>query len=193
MTCASVVAAAAMMFAGTNIDDAVVLAVFNAAARRTGAPSQRQIWAGQFLGMALMVLVSAGVALGLRPVSTRWIGLLGLLPMLLGVRLLVKAVRERGAERAALPVAAGVWSVAATTFAGGGDNIAVYTPAFRLMGPGALALTVAVFAAGTALWCVAGYLLIYRPRLVTWLRRGGTWLVPTLFIALGMRILYAAA
>ncbi len=80
-------------------------------------------------------------------------------------------------------------SVIGVTFANGGDNISVYTPAFRIMGLGDAALTIAVFAIGTALWCLAGFLLISHKRLVQVLERFGRWIVPAVFILLGVYIL----
>src|SRR3569623_651665 len=58
-------------------------------------------------------------------------------------------------ERAHL-AALRVRSDAAVTVANGADNIAVYTPLFRTIGAGPAAVTIAVFAAGTAVLCLAG-------------------------------------
>lgn len=180
---------AAIMFAGTNIDDAVALIAFNVAGRNTGLPTQRQIWIGQYLGMAVIVAVSGAAALGLRALPGEWVRFLGLVPMLLGIHFLVKAIRGRAGGDAPPGTAAGQWSAFAATVACGGDNVAVYTPEFRIMGPQALLLTLAVFTAGTALWCLAGQQLVSRPRVTPVLRAVGTWLVPVLFIGLGLGIL----
>jgi len=81
-------------------------------------------------------------------------------------------------------------SVIGVTFANGGDNISIYTPAFRIMGPRDAALTVAVFAVGTAVWCLAGFLLISHKRLAQVLVRFGRWIVPAVFLGLGLYILH---
>jgi cadmium resistance protein CadD (predicted permease) len=60
------------------------------------------------------------------------------------------------------------------------------------MGAAPMAVTLAVFAIGTTLWCLAGYLLISHPRLVRWLRCAGTWLVAPLYIGFGLHILASA-
>ena len=44
---AGTAAAAAALFAGTNVDDMVVLAVLSGSSRATGRPRQWEIWAGQ--------------------------------------------------------------------------------------------------------------------------------------------------
>jgi cadmium resistance transport/sequestration family protein len=187
---AATVGTAAVMFAVTNIDDAVVLTALNVASRATGAPKPWEIWAGQYIGIGLMVVVSLLVALGLSFVPLQWVGLLGLVPLARGVALLVASVRSRNLGDHEQPTfATGVLSVIGTTFASGADNISLYTPAFRIMGPANIALTVAVFAVGTALWCLAGMLLVSHTELVALLQRFSRWIVPIVFILLGLYIL----
>jgi cadmium resistance protein CadD (predicted permease) len=188
---AGTIAAAAVMFAATNIDDAVVLTVFNAASRATGTPKQCQIWAGQYLGIALMVAVSLLAAAGFSVVSLRWVGLLGLIPLTRGTATLITNLRPLRHDQPPPPRPGnGLWSVAAVTFANGGDNIAIYTSAFRVMAPAHIALTVVVFAAGTALWCLAGFLLVSHTRLADALQRYARWIIPAVFILLGLYIFH---
>src|ERR1043165_3359703 len=143
------------MFAGTNIDDIIVLTVLFLSARANGKPRPWQIWAGQYLGIAALVAVSILAALGLSIIPDDHVGLLGLVPLALGVRGLVTAIR--GKESDDTPVAAaGLLTVAGITIANGADNISVYTPVFRTIGTGATLLTLAVFAVGVAVWCAAG-------------------------------------
>jgi cadmium resistance protein CadD (predicted permease) len=188
---AATVGYAVVMFAGSNIDDAIVLTVLNISAEATGAPRRWQIWAGQYLGIGLIVALSVLAALGLSTVPLRWTGLLGLLPLALGGWLLVKAIRERrNGQSAATPVVTGVWAVAVITIANSGDNISIYTPAFRILGPGGTALAVGVFAVGTAAWCLAASALARHQPFVPLLRRYGRWIIPAVFLGQGVYILY---
>ena len=144
------VALAAVAFAATNVDDLFVLAAFSA------DPSlrKRHVIAGQFLGIGALIAASLLCALAAVVVPAQWLGLLGLLPIVIGVRRLLAAWREidveppRPARRAAL-------SVAAVTIANGGDNLAVYVPLFATQPGAAWPLIVAVFAVLTAVWCAA--------------------------------------
>ncbi|BCB88284.1 cadmium resistance transporter [Phytohabitans suffuscus] len=181
------IGAAVGVFAGTNVDDIIVLTVLFLSARANGRPKVWQIWVGQYAGIAALVAVSAAAALGLAVVPDRWVGLLGLVPIALGVRGLVKA-RSGGGDREPPVVASGWWSVAAVTVANGADNISVYTPLFRTIGPAASLVTVAVFAALVAVWCVAGAWLGSHKRVVALVRRYGHWLVPVVFILIGTLI-----
>lgn len=188
---AATVGYAVVMFAGSNIDDAIVLTVLNISADTAGSPKRWQIWAGQYMGIGLIVALSVLAALGLSTVPLRWTGLLGLLPLGVGVWLLVKAIRERrNGGNAAPRAAAGVWTVAVLTLANSGDNISIYTPAFRILGPGATAVAVGVFAVGTAAWCLAASTLARYQRFVPLLRRYGRWIIPAVFLGQGVYILY---
>jgi cadmium resistance protein CadD (predicted permease) len=178
------------MFAATNIDDAVVLVVLNVASQAGGVPKRWQIWAGQYLGFSVIVLVAFLAALGLRVVPVEWVGLMGLIPLLLGIRGLLNLIRTRRDSDQVPPVmATGLLSVVAITVSNGGDNIALYTPVFRIIGVADAALTLAVFAVCTALWCLAGQLAVSHQRVVEMLQRSSRWLVPVVFVVLGFYII----
>jgi cadmium resistance protein CadD (predicted permease) len=178
------------MFAATNIDDAVVLVVLNVASRASGAPHRWEIWAGQFVGIGLLVLVSFLAALGLSTVPVKWVGVLGLIPLLRGIHGLARLIRDRRVDGPDPPaLARGLVSVVVITVANGGDNIALYTPAFRIMGAANATVTVVVFAICTAVWCLLGQLAISHQRLVEALQRSSRWLVPVVMTVLGGYIL----
>lgn len=202
------------VFAGTNVDDIVVLTVLFLSARAAGRPRPWQIWVGQYAGIAVLVAVSAVTALGLTIVPDEWVGLLGLVPLALGVKGLVGAVRAGGDDEpppvaggptpavAAEPVSvtgpmmaagpmtvAGPISVAGVTIANGGDNISVYTPLFRTIGVAGSVVTVVVFAVLVAVWCEAGSWLGSHRRVIAVVRRFGHWIVPAVFLVIGAVII----
>jgi cadmium resistance protein CadD (predicted permease) len=184
------IATAVAMFAATDIDDAVVLVVFNISSRAAGAPKRWEIWAGQFVGIGLLVLVSFLAALGLGAVPVKWVGVLGLIPLLRGIQGLAELIRDRGVEDPDPPaLARGLGSVLAITVANGGDNIALWTAAFRIMGAADALLTVAVFAVCVAVWCLVGQLAISHRGLVEAMQRSSRWLVPVVLTVLGMYII----
>jgi cadmium resistance protein CadD (predicted permease) len=146
--------AAAGIFIGTNVDDLIVLTVLFLSARAAGRPPWR-IWAGQYLGIGVLVGVSLLAALGLTLVPDRWVPLLGLVPLGLGLWGLISGLRDRGADDSAPVSAHNVFAVAGITIANGADNIAVYTPVFRTMDASGAIVLVAVFAVLVAVWCMA--------------------------------------
>ncbi|WP_327034750.1 cadmium resistance transporter [Micromonospora ureilytica] len=183
----STAGAAAVVFAATDVDDIVILTLFFVAARTTGQPRTREIVAGQYLGIGALALASAVIAGGLLVVPDPWTGLLGLLPIALGVR----ALRGSGDDETPA-VVTGALGVAGVTIANGADNVAVYVPVFRALGVADSAVFLLVFVLLIALWCVAGAWLGGHRRVVRLVERAGAWLVPTIFIAIGLVILVSS-
>jgi cadmium resistance transport/sequestration family protein len=180
------VAAALGVFAGTNVDDIIVLTVLFLSARAAGRPRPWEVWVGQYAGIAVLVATSTLAALGLTIVPDEWVGLLGLVPFAFGVRALVTAIRTRDDDAPPAPgVATGWASVAGVTIANGADNISVYTPMFRTIGLSDTLLTVAVFAVLVALWCLAGAWLASHARVIAIVRRYGHWIIPGVFMLIG--------
>ncbi|MEV4826402.1 cadmium resistance transporter [Micromonospora sp. NPDC049274] len=180
-------AGAAVVFAATDIDDIVILTLFFVAARTTGRPRTWQIVAGQYLGIGALALASAVVAAGLLVVPDPWTGLLGLLPIALGVRALVRRDDDEAPS-----VVASTLGVAGVTIANGADNVAVYVPVFRALGPGDSAVFLLVFVVLVGLWCAAAAWLGGHRRVVRLVERAGHWLVPTIFVAIGVMILVSS-
>ena len=190
------IAAAVGVFAATNVDDLVIVTVLFVLASRGGAPSGTatprlrswQVWAGQYLGTAVLVAVSVAAAAGLHVIPDRWVGLLGVVPLGIGLYGLVRAIRgDDDAEP--MPVAHGAVTVAALTIANGADNVAVYAAVFRTLSWGDTVTITVVFAAGVALMCLAGRWLGSRRLLVAAVERSGHWIVPIVFIVIGTIIL----
>jgi len=182
-------ATAALLFAGTNIDDVVVLAVFNASSRASGEPKRWQIWAGQYAGITVLVAVSLAAARGLTLIPQHWIWLLGLLPLGLGLYKLAGAIRaRRSGQQASVAAARGLLGVTGITIANGGDNLAAYTPVFATISTSAAAITLAVFAVGVAVWCLVGAWLVSHHRVTDGLPRWGHWIIPAVYILIGVYI-----
>jgi cadmium resistance protein CadD (predicted permease) len=190
----------ALVYASTNLDDLLVLAVFFADPRVHAVA----VLAGRFIGLAVLVLVSTVTALLALAIPPEWIALLGLVPLFLGVRLLPDLVRRQQAEAGDDAAAAGekasarhgfraqALGVAGVTLANGGDNLGVYIPLFAAT-PFAIATYVSVFVVMTALWCALGYAVVNNPLMGAHLRRYGHVLLPVVLISLGLYILLGAA
>jgi cadmium resistance transport/sequestration family protein len=180
------IATAAGVFAATNIDDIIVLTVLFLACRATGKPRPWQIWTGQYAGIAALIAASAAAAAGLTIVPDKWVGLLGLIPLALGIRGLITTLRTHNSgEDHDTVVATNALAVAGVTIANGADNISVYTPLFRTIGLNSTLVTIGVFAVLVAGWCLAGSLLASHPKVIAVVERYGHWIVPIVFMAIG--------
>lgn len=187
---AVVVGTAAALFAGTNLDDFVVLAVLNASSKTGGRPRRWQIWAGQYTGVTILVIVSLLAALGLTVIPVTWIWVLGLLPLSLGVYRLAVAIRAHRTGRAQRAVSAGgLWGVVGLTLANGGDNLAAYPAVFRTLSDPALLVTLIVFAIGVAVWCALGALLVTHHRVTSVIQAWGHWIIPVVYILIGLYVM----
>jgi len=124
-------------FAATNIDDFVVLTLFFAQVNNSFCSSQ--IVLGQYLGFSALLLISLPGFFGGFLVPRPWIGLLGLLPILIGLSHLVGWSHSEEIQAVSRPETAPgkaiyrwlrpqTYSVAAVTVANGADNVGIYTP-----------------------------------------------------------------
>lgn len=91
------IATAIGLFVATNLDDIVVLTLLFVASTRGGLRA-RSVVAGQYLGFIALVGLSAIAALGLTIVPDEWVGLLGLIPMAIGVHALIRTLRHAGGD-----------------------------------------------------------------------------------------------
>jgi cadmium resistance protein CadD (predicted permease) len=181
---------AAGMFAVTNVDDLVLLALFFA----RGAAAR--VVVGQYFGFGVLLVVSVVGALGAGLLPERVLPWLGLVPLLLGLRAAWQAWRARRAraeEDGADPVPGpSVLAVATVTVANGGDNLGVYVPVFTVAGSGGLVTYVVVFLVLVGVWCAAGRFLATRPVVARTLARWGHVVLPAVLVAVGVLILLGA-
>jgi len=186
------VAAATALFAGTNVDDVVILGLLNASARAGGRPRGWQIWAGQYLGLGVLTGVSVAAGRGLALAPERWLWLLALVPLGVGAISLVATISARHhSEQPQTASARGAFGVAAITILDGADDLAAYTPFFAAAGTGQVAVTIAVFAACIAVWCLAGSFLTRHQRVTATIDQHGHWILPVAFILIGVYVLIA--
>lgn len=191
-------------FVATNIDDIVILMLFFAQVNAALRP--RHIVIGQYLGFTLLIGLSLPGYFGRFLVPEEWIGLLGLVPIAIGLHHLVKRDDEPQVKAVSNPVQPSprqislfglltslltpqVLQVAAVTIANGGDNVGIYVPLFansNLVGLGTILL---VFFLLVGVWCAIAYYLTRHPAIAHILTRYGEQIVPFVLIGLGVFIL----
>ena len=185
------VATVAVLFAGTNIDDMVIISLLSASARAGRPPKHWQIWAGQYVGFG--VLIGASLALGrsLALAPERFLWVLALLPFAVGVFGLVNVIRSRrhGEEPKAPSATAGMYGVAAITIIDGGDDIAAYTPFYATIHAGEIVVSIAVFAVIIALWCLIGRHISRYQLVAEFIDEWGDWILPVTMMLLGLYVL----
>jgi cadmium resistance protein CadD (predicted permease) len=168
------------VFAATNVDGLFITAAL-LSARSTRA---RDVVLGTYAGIGALYAVSAAGSLVSLLLPPSAIALLGLIPLGLGVRQLLRKDGE-----AETPAGHGVLAVAGIHVAAGGDNIGVYTPLFAASPGHAIGLYGVVFAVLTGLLCYAAHRLVTHPALGAPVRRYGPRVVLWVLVALGVWIL----
>lgn len=184
---------AVVLFVATNIDDVFVLLAFFADPRTR----MRDIVAGQFLGIAVLFFASLVASLLSLVFPAPYVGLLGILPILIGLVKLRASWRSSHGEPAddasePAPGAVRIASVAAITIANGGDNIGVYVPVFATRSLSGVAVIGVVFAILTLMCCVAARWMVSHPWLGAPIRRHGNRVMPWLLIAIGLLVMWQA-
>src|SRR5699024_12877307 len=79
---------AVISYIATRIDYIVILVVLFAQMKKKNG-SVRDIGLGQYLGFTILIGVSLLAAFGLALIPQQWIGLLGLVPILIGLKVLL--------------------------------------------------------------------------------------------------------
>lgn len=182
-------------FTATNLDDILILMLFFSQVNTIFR--KRHIIAGQYLGFTALVLASLPSFFGSLLLPRPCVGLLGLVPIAIGISRLVNSHEENDSDLEETPIQPAwfssfispqTYSVAAVTFANGGDNIGIYMPLFASCTWQSLVVILGVFFLLVSVWCFAAYKLTQVPTIADNLTRYGNYLVPFVLISLGVLI-----
>ncbi|MFN6461965.1 MAG: cadmium resistance transporter [Nostoc sp. DedVER02] len=184
----------AIAFIATNIDDIVILLFFFSQINANFRP--RHIVAGQFLGFTVLLILSLPGLFGGLVLSKNWIGLLGLLPISIGISSLVNqqedssqevfaATEEIEASTITSFFSSQAYSVAAVTIANGSDNISIYVPLFASSNLEKFVIIIGLFFLLLGIWCYTAYKLTNYRVIADLLTRYINNIVPFILIGLG--------
>jgi cadmium resistance transport/sequestration family protein len=193
-------------FVATNIDDIFVLMLFYS--QLNNIMKRKHIIIGQYIAIITLTIVSIIGALGISIIKDEYIGLLGLIPIYLGIKTYVDYIKEskdtenlsdieditKAKENHTISfigkfINPGILKVFIVTFANGGDNIGIYIPLFASMNWVGVLITVIIFLLLTALWCFIGIKLIEHHFIQNNIEKYKYIFVPIIFIGLGISII----
>lgn len=173
-------------YVSTNIDDIFVIMILLAQADKR---TKGKLIAGHFLGVGLITVASMLGALGLQNLPLKYVGILGLVPIGLGIKAWLD--HKKGADDDDAPEVQSVslLSMAMITLGNGADNIGVYIPLFTGFSGTERIGAVIVFAVMTALWVFLANTLAEFPKVKSVIEKYKTIAIPVVFIALGVFII----
>jgi cadmium resistance protein CadD (predicted permease) len=180
-TILGVVVVATLAFVGTMFDN---FFAFAAQLVVTDPTRFRRVSLAQAFAMALLLGVAAALGAVLAPFPVRWIGVLCLAPFAFALH----AWRHRDVPRE--QYRRGGITTFAITLALGGDNLAVWIPLLRANGITHGLIVAGVFAAWEVVFLLSAQRLALHPRVVSWGRRHAPSVIPFVYVALGVLILW---
>ena len=183
-------------FSATSIDELVILILLFSKLNATFR--LQHIIVGLYLGSIALIVVSLPGFFGSLVMPQDWVGMLGILPIAIGISRWLNRDDASADETApeqpenstfASFLSPQTYSVAAVTFANGGDNIGIYVPLFASCTWESLFAILSIFFSLVGAWCYAAYQLTRLPAIADTLARYGNYLVPFVLIGLGVLIL----
>jgi cadmium resistance protein CadD (predicted permease) len=193
-------------FTVTNIDDMMILLLLFS--QIDSNFRKRHIFIGQYLGFFAIIMLSLPGFFGGLFIQREWLGLLGILPIVLGMKQLINQQTESTEVQTVNPdfprllhlnpvfsfflsiLHPNTYQVAAVTIANSGDNISVYIPLFAGQDFVSLGIIIAVFLAMVGVGCGIAYLLTSQVTIGYILSRYGRAMIPFILMALGLFIMY---
>lgn len=155
------------------------------------------IYAGQYLGTGLLVGASLVAAYVVNFVPEPWmVGLLGLIPIYLGIRFAIVGEGEEEEEEEIIERLEQskanqlFWTVTLLTIASGGDNLGIYIPYFASLDWSQTLVALLVFAIGIIIFCELSRVLSSIPLISETIEKYQRIIVPLVFIPLGLYIMY---
>ncbi|RSI08991.1 CadD family cadmium resistance transporter [Streptococcus sanguinis] len=181
-----------ILYSGTAVDLLIILMLFFA--KRKSRKDIINIYLGQFLGSVSLILLSLLFAFVLNYIPSKEIlGLLGLIPIFLGLKVLLlgdsdgEAIVKDGLRKDNKNL---IFLVAMITFAScGADNIGVFVPYFITLNLANLIVALLTFLVMIYLLVFSAQKLAQVPSVGETLEKYSRWFIAVVYLGLGIYIL----
>ncbi|WP_185738504.1 CadD family cadmium resistance transporter [Streptococcus suis] len=181
-----------ILYSGTAVDLLIILMLFFA--KRKSRKDIINIYLGQFLGSVSLILLSLLFAFVLDYIPSKEIlGLLGVIPILLGLKVLLlgdsdgEAIAKEGLRKDNKNL---IFLVAMITFAScGADNIGVFVPYFTTLNLANLIVALLTFLVMIYLLVFSAQKLAQIPSVGETLEKYSKWFIAVVYLGLGIYIL----
>ncbi len=185
---------AAAVYVATGIDYLVILILLFSQIKKGQV---KHIWIGQYIGTAIIIAVSLLVALGVANlIPQQWvIGLLGLLPLYLGIKIWIKGEEDEDESSILSLFSSGKFNqlfltVTFIVLASSADDFSIYIPYFTTLNIIEIFVAVIVFLIMVGVLCYVSYRLATLDFVSEKIEKYERWIVPIVFIGLGIYIMF---
>lgn len=161
---------------------------------------RRDIITGQYIGLFLLIFVSFIGSLGTTLMPEKYIPLLGLIPIFLGIKELITHIKSKNSallnetsiifDKPQTASVKRIAKIAVISIASGVDNIGLYIPLFAQQTYSDTLITIAVFVVLLPIWSLLAQSLSKLKVLRKTIHQYKDILVPLIFIGLGIYILF---
>ncbi|WP_078598714.1 CadD family cadmium resistance transporter [Evansella clarkii] len=184
---------AVAVYVATGIDYLILLIVLFS---QTKKGQLKHIVIGQYLGTAIIITVSFFAAYGVANfVPQQWmVGFLGLLPIYLGIKVWSKGDEDEGSN--VLSILSSnrfnqlFLTVTFIVLASSADDFSVYVPYFTTLNSSEIPIVIIVFFIMVGVLCYISYRLASVNYISEKIEKYERWLVPIVFIGLGVYIMF---
>jgi len=177
-----------LAFISTNLDDLFILMAFFA----KNEFNCRDVVVGQYIGLLSLILISSAAYLFQLFIPKYLIGLLGFIPIIIGVKNLFNLYENSNSNKVNLNKPTNGFKfmqVALVTFANGGDNIGVYAPIFASLSFMEISQVVLIFIVMTGLWCIISLKMVKNRIIGNKIKKYGHLTLPFILIGIGILII----
>lgn len=183
---------ALLTYVATSIDEIPVL--FMLYTKKENQGKKKTITIAYFIGTFILVALSLFGAFGISFIPEKWIiGFVGLVPLLMGLKILIKGEQEDDEKDKAFASANKYKmlfvQVLAITLGLGADDLGVFIPLFTTLTGIQVILMLLVFAIGTVLLCTISYQLTQIAELTEFIEKYERYIVGVVFSGLGILIM----
>ncbi|HEM3469234.1 cadmium resistance transporter [Streptococcus suis] len=169
----------------TSIDYFLILFLLFSQAKKPG--ERRTIYLGQLLASFILILLSSTLSQVANVFLADWIlGLLGFVPILLGVRILFENEVETDIPDSKI----GLLSIIFISLASGVDNLGIFTPYFTTLSTLETLLTAGLILLETVAICYLAEKFGSLHSISEFIEKYEKMILPTIFIILGIYILF---
>lgn len=185
---------AAAVYVATGIDYLVILILLFSQIKKDQV---KHVWIGQYIGTAIIIGVSLLVALGVANlIPQQWIiGLLGLLPLYLGVKIWIKGEEDEDESSILSLFSSGKFNqlfltVTFIVLASSADDFSIYIPYFTTLNMIEIFVAIIVFLIMVGVLCYVSYRLASLDFVSEKIEKYERWIVPIVFVGLGIYIMF---